>query len=130
MPVPEGFRVTEADTMSYRSAAARTFSSVSPRTRRRSRYISHSLGTAFSDAPRAEEGNVCENLYLKIIYNAKKYVYINTPYLILDGEMKRALITAARAGVDVRITIPAIPDKKYVYSVTKAFSFQLLKEGQ
>ncbi|HIX07274.1 MAG TPA: cardiolipin synthase [Candidatus Borkfalkia faecipullorum] len=87
------------------------------------------LCTAFSDAPRAEEGNVCENLYLKIIYNAKKYVYINTPYLILDGEMKRALINAAQSGVDVRITVPNIPDKKYVFAVTKAFYSELVKEG-
>ena len=83
----------------------------------------------FGDTPFDGERNICEDIYIKIIYNAKKYVYINTPYLVLDGEMKRALITAARAGVDVRITIPAIPDKKYVYSVTKAFSSQLLKEG-
>lgn len=83
----------------------------------------------FGDTPFDGERNICEDLYMKIIYNAKHYVYINTPYLVLDGEMKRALITAARSGVDVRITIPAIPDKKYVYSVTKAYSLQLLKEG-
>lgn len=84
---------------------------------------------AFSDAPYGQDTNVCENLYLKIIYNAKKYVYINTPYLILDGEMQRALITAARSGVDVRITVPHTPDKKYVFAVTKAFYSQLVKEG-
>ena len=83
----------------------------------------------FADSPFQGGKNICEALYLKIIYNAKKYVYINTPYLILDDEMKRALITAARSGVDVRITIPRIPDKKYVYAVTKAFYTQLIKEG-
>ena len=85
---------------------------------------------AFSDAPfEDDDENVCENLYLKLIYNAKKYVYINTPYLILDGEMRRALITAAHSGVDVRITVPHIPDKKYVFAVTKAFYSELVKEG-
>lgn len=84
---------------------------------------------AFSDSPLEEGANVCEDLYLKLIYNAKKYVWINTPYLILDGEMKRALISAARSGVDVRITVPNIPDKKYVFAVTKAFYSQLVKEG-
>ena len=82
----------------------------------------------FCDSP-FDENNVCENLYLKIVYNAKKYVYIFTPYLILDGEMKRALVSAARAGVDVRIVVPGIPDKKYVYAVTKAFYSQLVKDG-
>ena len=43
--------------------------------------------------------------------------------------MKRALITAARSGVDVRITVPEIPDKKYVFALTKAFYSQLIKEG-
>ena len=83
---------------------------------------------AFCDSP-LDRQNVCEDLYLKIIYHAKKYVYINTPYLILDGEMKRALITAAHSGVDVHITVPDIPDKKYVFAVTKAFYSELIKEG-
>ena len=43
--------------------------------------------------------------------------------------MKKALITAAHSGVDVRITVPFIPDKKYVYAVTKAFYTPLIKEG-
>ena len=43
--------------------------------------------------------------------------------------MKRALITAARSGVDVRILVPHIPDKKYVFAVTKAFAVQLTKQG-
>ena len=43
--------------------------------------------------------------------------------------MKRALITAAHSGVDVRITVPDIPDKKYVFAVTKAFYSELIKEG-
>ena len=99
-----------------------------------SKYITDSpagniLCTAFSDSPFGKGTNVCENLYLKIIYNAKKYIYINTPYLILDGEMRRALITAAHSGVDVRISVPNIPDKKYVFAVTKAFYSQLVKEG-
>ena len=43
--------------------------------------------------------------------------------------MKKALVTAAHSGVDVRITVPFIPDKKYVYAVTKAFYTPLIKEG-
>lgn len=98
------------------------------------RYISKSpegkyVCLPFADSPFTGGHNICESLYLKTIYNAKKYVYINTPYLILDDEMKKALITAAHSGVDVRITVPFIPDKKYVYAVTKAFYTPLIKEG-
>ena len=98
------------------------------------KYLSHSpagdcLCLVFGDSPFDGNRNICEDLYLKIIYNAKKYVYINTPYLILDGEMKSALVTAARSGVDVRITVPNIPDKKYVFALTKAFYSQLVREG-
>lgn len=85
--------------------------------------------TPFDDSTYDGQHNLCEDLYLKIIYHARRYVYINTPYLIIDGEMKRALITAARSGVDVRITVPEVPDKKYVFALTKAFYSQLIKEG-
>jgi len=82
----------------------------------------------FSDTP-ADNKNVYENAYIKMIYNAKEYVFINTPYLILDNEIKTALVTAARSGVDVRIIVPHIPDKKYVFILTKAFYTELVKEG-
>ena len=83
----------------------------------------------FADSPYDSNRQICEDLYIKMIHNAKKYVYINTPYLIIDGEMQKALITAAPSGVDVRITVPNIPDKKYVFAMTKAFYSQLVKEG-
>ena len=83
----------------------------------------------FGDSPFDGDRNLCEDLYLRLIYNAKKYVYIFTPYLIPDEEMKRALITAARSGVDVRIVVPHIPDKRYVFAVTKAFAVHLAKQG-
>ena len=98
-----------------------------------SRYLSQAPSgkpcLCFGDSPFDGDRNLCEDLYLRLIYNAKKYVYIYTPYLIPDEEMKRALITAARSGVDVRILVPHIPDKKYVFAVTKAFAVQLTKQG-
>ena len=87
------------------------------------------LCVPFGDSPYDSNRQICEDLYIKIIYNAKKYVYINTPYLIIDGEMKKALVSAAHSGVDVRITVPHIPDKKYVFALTKAFYSPLVKEG-
>ena len=82
----------------------------------------------YGDDPLDNE-NVGEDVYLDIIYQAKKYVYIMTPYLILDDEMKRALVMAAKRGVDVRIVTPGIPDKKMVFRLTRANYLPLLEAG-
>lgn len=66
----------------------------------------------FCDSPLDDE-IVGENVYLNIINRAKNYVYICTPYLIIDNEMMTALCLAAKSGVDVRIMTPGIPDKKW-----------------
>ena len=66
---------------------------------------------------------------MQIINNARDYVYITTPYLVLDNEMITALTTAAQSGVDVRIITPGIPDKKFVYLVTRSFYQQLTRAG-
>lgn len=52
-----------------------------------------------------------------------------TPYLILDDKMSQALCRAAKTGVDVRIITPGIPDKRYVYAVTRANYDLLLEAG-
>ena len=68
-------------------------------------------------------------IYLKIINNSEKYVYITTPYLIPDVEMLTALRLAAKSGIDVRIVTPHIPDKKIIFSVTRSNYLKLLKDG-
>ena len=73
--------------------------------------------------------NVGENVYLNIINNSNKYVYIFTPYLIIDSDIVDALILAAKRGVDVRIIIPGIPDKKMVYTISKSYIEPLSKGG-
>lgn len=73
--------------------------------------------------------SVGENVYLNLINRAKSYVYISTPYLVLDATISNALITASRSGIDVRIVLPGIPDKKIVYQLSKANAFDLLKSG-
>ena len=70
-----------------------------------------------------------QNIYLNIINRANNYVYIFTPYLIIDTDMINSLILASRRGVDVRIVIPGIPDKKFVYTVTESYVETLVKEG-
>ena len=70
-----------------------------------------------------------ENIYLNMINKAKHYVYITTPYLIIDNEMVTALTLAAKSGIDVRIITPGIPDKKLVYLVTQSYYYQLIEAG-
>jgi cardiolipin synthase len=80
------------------------------------------------DTPLDHE-NVGENVYLNMISRACRYVYIFTPYLILDQEMTVALSNAAKSGVDVRIVTPGIPDKKTVFSLTRSHYPRLLEQG-
>ena len=82
----------------------------------------------FCDSPLDDE-IVGENVYLNIINRAKNYVYICTPYLIIDNEMMTALCLAAKSGVDVRIMTPGIPDKKMVFLLTQSYYKQLLEAG-
>jgi len=82
----------------------------------------------FSDGP-INEKNPGEGLYMQMLNTAQKYVYIATPYLIVDNAMTRALILAAESGVDVRIITPHIPDKKYVHLVTQYSYDELLDAG-
>lgn len=82
----------------------------------------------FSDAPTDGEC-VGENVHLSVINAANRYVYIQTPYLILDHQMIVALQLAAKGGVDVRIMVPHIPDKKLVFQVTQANYRDLLASG-
>lgn len=70
-----------------------------------------------------------EDIYLNIINQANKYVYIFTPYLIIDTDMMNALRLAAKRGVDVRIVIPGIPDKKIVYTLSESYLELLVSAG-
>ena len=70
-----------------------------------------------------------EDIYLNIINQANDYVYIFTPYLIIDTDMINSLVLAAKRGVDVRIVITGIPDKKIVYMVSESYVEALVKGG-
>ena len=82
----------------------------------------------YGDSPLDDE-IVAENVYLDILNQARDYVYIFTPYLIVDHEMQSALCLAAKRGVDVRIVTPGIPDKKMVFQLTRSYYPVLLKAG-
>lgn len=72
---------------------------------------------------------VFKNIYMHILDTAKDYAYIMTPYLIIDNEMLKSLTFAAKRGVDVRIILPAIPDKKIPYMLAKSHYKKLIESG-
>jgi cardiolipin synthase len=82
----------------------------------------------FSDSPLDNEP-VGQNVYLNLISRAEDYLYISTPYLVIDVGMINALTNAAKSGVDVRIMTPHIPDKWYVHAVTRSYYSKLVKSG-
>ena len=72
---------------------------------------------------------VGENAILNLINQSKNYIYITTPYLIIDYALTEALKNAARRGVEVIIVTPGKADKKLVKLMTKSFYPQLVSSG-
>lgn len=66
---------------------------------------------------------------IRLINDARKYIYIQTPYFVPDKAFMTALTMAAEIGIDVRVMLPGIPDKQYVYYVTKSYIGELLDAG-
>ncbi|MCI8869426.1 MAG: cardiolipin synthase [Lawsonibacter sp.] len=82
----------------------------------------------YTDTPLDHE-KVSQTVYLNMISRARRSVYLTTPYLIVDEATNTALCNAAKSGVDVRIITPHIPDKRYVFEVTRAHYAPLLEAG-
>jgi cardiolipin synthase len=82
----------------------------------------------YGDSP-LDNQPVGQNVYLNIINHAKRYVYIFTPYLIINETLQTALVLAKQRGVDVRICTPGIPDKKMVFRVTRSYYVDLMRHG-
>ena len=91
-------------------------------------FISDGFIQPFSDSPLDGE-TVSVNVYLDILAQAKDYVYIFTPYLAVSDELHLALCAAAKRGVDVRMVLPGIPDKKIAYRLSRSYYVPLLKAG-
>ncbi len=72
---------------------------------------------------------IARNNYINMISGAKKYVYITTPYLLLDTTTIDALSISAKSGVDVRIIMPGIPDKKFVWYLGRSYYKELVNAG-
>lgn len=83
----------------------------------------------YGDGPRYfDKDYVAENVYLNMINQAEKYIWITTPYLIIDSKLTNALCMAAKRGVDVRIVTPSVPDKKFIFMLTRS-SYRTLQEA-
>lgn len=82
----------------------------------------------YGDSPFDEE-LIGEMVYMDILNRAKKYVHIMTPYLIIDQRMMTALCFAAKRGIDVKIILPHVPDKKFAFALAKNHYKELLMAG-
>lgn len=82
----------------------------------------------FADCP-LDDYKVGENVYMDMLNRSTSYVHIMTPYLILDGEMESALKFAAQRGIDVKIILPGIPDKKTAFALAKTHYKALIHAG-
>ena len=79
--------------------------------------------------PHRNPHNPAEGAYTRMITKARDYVFITTPYLVLDQNMINDLTSAAESGVDVRIIVPKIYDKWYVYMVNISNYGKLMEAG-
>ena len=84
----------------------------------------------FGDGPKPlYERRVGKSVIQNMLNSATRYMYITTPYLIIDNDLCVSIESAALRGVDVRIIVPHIPDKKLVFEMTKSFYHRLMKAG-
>lgn len=73
--------------------------------------------------------DIAENIYLYIINNAKKYLNITTPYILVDHQLQEALFFAAARGVEVSIIVPAQPDHLITFCIGKTFLDSFVNNG-
>lgn len=84
----------------------------------------------FGDGPTPlYQKRVTKTMIINLINHAQKYIYITTPYIMIDNELINALKNASQKGIDIRIIIPHIPDKKMIFKITKSYGSILMKFG-
>ena len=84
----------------------------------------------FGDGPKPLYTRSVSKLAIEnLLSYARDYVYITTPYLIIDNDMCSAIEATALRGVNVTIIVPHIPDKKIVFEITKSFYQRLSSAG-
>lgn len=83
----------------------------------------------FGDGPMNNPDNPAEDVYFQCITNARRSLWITTPYFAVEDGMVRALCMAAGSGVDVRLMLPGVPDHKYTQIVAGSYYEMLLRHG-
>ena len=99
--------------------------------------ISHQAPTLYDVVPKeeiAEFEELMRKTIADIVSEASSvacWVYVQkyVKHKTLTDEMTHALCLAAKRGVDVRIITPGIPDKKFIYNITRSFYHGLVKHG-
>lgn len=82
----------------------------------------------YCDSP-LDRYQVAENAYLNLVGRAKKYIWLTSPYLILDNRFLQGLCAAAQSGVQVRVLCPRQGDRWFVHLVTRSYYPPLLAAG-
>ena len=84
----------------------------------------------FGDGPSpVYKRRVGKSVIQNMLNSATRYAYMTTPYFIVDNDLCQSIENAALRGVDVRIIVPHIPDKKLVFGMTRSFYHRLMKSG-
>ncbi len=84
----------------------------------------------FGDGPRpVYEREVAKSAIQNMLASANDYAYITTPYLIIDNDLLTDIENASLRGVDVRIIVPHIPDKKLVFTMSRSYYHRLMSAG-
>ena len=84
----------------------------------------------FGDGPKPVfPRQVGKAIIQNMLASAKRYAYITTPYLIIDNDLLTDIENAALRGVDVKIILPHIPDKKLIFTISKSYYHRLMSAG-
>ena len=84
----------------------------------------------FGDGPKPlYERRVGKSVIQNMFNTATNYAYVTTPYLIIDNDLCTSIENAALRGVDVKIIVPHIPDKKLIFGMTRSFYKRLMDAG-
>ena len=78
---------------------------------------------------RLEHDATSNQLFIDLLSQSTDYAWFFTPYLMLGDDLMAAMLAAARRGVDVRIIMPGIPDKKLIFRMSRSFYQALLNGG-
>ena len=75
---------------------------------------------SYYDSPLNHEAT-SNRLFIDLLSQSTDYAWFFTPYLMLGDDLMDAMISAAQRGVDVRIIMPGIPDKKLIFRMSRSF---------